>query len=265
MRRIGSIAALLVSSTVAPAIGVHNAVISIESPGSVYNPGSGMNELLLQPPLPDTFYVDILVTSDDPLGMSAFGITLTDRSGELSYAGMEVLAGRVLNYCGQYSDQASRPGMPDNNWSQPDGAHLPAGTLPMGGPPVGEEIRTANEPGGLARDGLAVWLEFDVPPPPYEDSYTIAPSDDWPAYVGDSGLGPMNLTVIPLRFMVPEPASVLLLLGGLPLLHRRTRARRMPNSDSWNVLGLSPDSSPRRHEDTEKTRKSMRFEHRGQR
>ena len=209
-----------------PVLGQNTATISITTPGAVYDPTGNC----LDPGQPANvidcndvatpFYLDIEITCSDTGGMSAFGITL-DSNCELGYLAMENAMGNILNYCGQYTTYSSRSGMTDQNWSQADGAELAAGTLPMAGPTVGEEVGTICEGGDnptYALDGLAAWLVMD--PLDCEGFVCCCIDEGLTAYVGDSEYQPCDLTVIPLC-ITPEPASALLLLLGLPFLPRR--------------------------------------------
>ncbi len=219
---------LVVAVLAVPVFG-SSATISIETPGSVYDPNG---HCCPQAPMQDAnvidcndlqlngdgnWYLDIVITCDDPAGMSAFGITLGSNC-DLCYLGMEEMMGNILNYCGAYSAYASRPGMPDNGWSQGDGIQIMAGCLPMAGPPddqVGTIYDTA-----MAQNGLAAWLE--MLPVVCVDPFCccIGACPPGSAVVGDSNFMACDVTLIPLC-ITPEPASALLLLVGLPLLRRR--------------------------------------------
>ncbi len=229
----GSLIGLVVALLAVPVYGqisAYSATISIETPGSAFVAGGGCQGQdanvidcdALELNGSGNWYLDIVVSCSDTSGMSAFGITLGSDCGDICYLDMEEMMGNILNYCGAYSGYASRPGMPNNGWSQADGIRVMAGCLPMAGPPddtVGTIYGTAP-----ATDGLAAWLEMTPLTCPVCCCIGACPPDTG-AYVGDSGyerceVGYGNLTVIPLC-ITPEPASALLLLVGLPLLRRR--------------------------------------------
>ena len=190
---------------------VGNAVLSVETAGSVYNPATGMNEILaedLQDTGDGTFYVDIVVTSNDPVGMSAFGITLDSNPEKLAYD--EVTE---YDYAGFFSNYSSRPGMPNNYWGNLNAARLSGGTMPMPGPTAYGEIGTPNQRDNVplyyfhfAVDGLASWVAVAIPAGP--DSVVIGPADGTPVYVGNSEYRPMDMSVIPLRILTCQIASV---------------------------------------------------------
>jgi hypothetical protein len=204
----------------------YHATFSISTPGAVYNPVSEMNEILFEDLAGPNFYVDISIDSTDPSGMSAFGITLTSNC-PIEHLAMESYFGNALNYQGSYASYSTRGGV-DRNWSMAtpaDAILIPAGTLPMDGPLVLEEISTINETGTFALNGLAVWMEMVKPLDPVDciidARYGIVGNPDYVPYVGQSDFQPHSVSVIPLHVIVPEPMGALLLLAGLPLLRRR--------------------------------------------
>jgi hypothetical protein len=208
--------------------------ISITTPGAVFTPGGGCQgqdaNVIHCDQLDDLFYIDVeLYLSDDPKGMSAFGVTLAGCDG-LCYAQMLKGAGQVLNYCGYYSYLSPRAGQPDSGWAMSTvvAYRIAAGCLPMAGPPL-DEIGTANAGEGLGypvpwgQDGLAAWLQADKSTLNCDECCCITAGADvgTTAYIGDSEFRNVDqLTIIPLC-IIPEPASLLLLLGALPFLFRR--------------------------------------------
>ena len=168
------------------------------------------------------FYLDIMVSSTDPEGMSAFGITLDSNPEKLAYDTIS-----QWDYAGLDAGNSTRPGMPNNNWSNLDAYSIPAGVMPMPGPPY-QEIGTIYQqnPFAFTLNGLASWVAVGIPTG--DANVTIGPSADAPQpYIGDHLFETMapsppfnNLTVKPL-VITPEPVSTLLLLLGVPFLRRR--------------------------------------------
>ena len=171
------------------------------------------------------FYLDVMVSSTDPEGMSAFGITLDSNPEKLAYDDIS-----LWDYAGYHADYGTRPGMPNNFWSNGAAEAIPAGVMPMPGPTANAEIGTINQqnvPGQydyhFAVDGLASWVKVGIPTGDVD--VTIGPNAAVvPPYIGDHLFNSMtprfnNFTFKPL-IITPEPASALLLLG-VPFLRRR--------------------------------------------
>ena len=230
----GLLVGLVVALMAVPVLAAGNtATISIETPGSVYDPTGDCvtggpanvidcNDLQLNGS--GNWYLDMYVDCSDT--MSAFQLTLGSNCDDICLLAMETLMGNVLNYAGAYSNYASRPGIPDNGWAQAaDLVVQPTpGCLPMGGPdPVGgnhDMLMTLNS-GPMAVSGIVAWLE--MLPVACIDPYCCCIYETPPitgASVGDSAFDPAAVSVIPLC-ITPEPASALLLLLGVPLLRRR--------------------------------------------
>jgi len=186
------------------------ATMSLEVTGSVFNPVSGKNEISWDA-LPAAFTLNVMLDSNDPVGMSAFQVTLTGNSG-FAYKTALRQSGLVKNYNF------------DLGWDQANGLRWAAGNLPMPGPPsnqvgtIGQGFDDDPETFDYGQDGLAAYVEFTAKPP--KDVYEISGIG---IAVGDSQTPapqPMVVTLIPL-LITPEPASALLLLGALPMLRRR--------------------------------------------
>ena len=206
-------------------------IISLETPGSSYDPTGNCqtggeanvidcNDLDLNGS--GNWYLDIMVSSSDPNGMASFSITLGSPNCTPGYLGVETMMSNVLNYCGQYANYASRPGMTDQGWDMPNGVQFAAGSVPMAGPPddtVGT-ITLGEEP--FAQNGQAAWLE--MLPLDCIDPFCCCIDESGGYYnvgLSDySNVRPENVQISPLC-ITPEPASLLLLLVGLPFLRRR--------------------------------------------
>ena len=214
-----SVGVVLLATASALAAG-HSATMSIETAGSAYDPGTGMNEIDCEA-LPNPFTIEIIINSDDTTGMTAFGVTMTSNCEGIQHAAMETTwippYGPLLieNYNGA------------NGWAKANGTNVGAGTLPMAGPPT-EEVGTINigdvtypVPDYIwGANGMAAWLELTLSGDPCD--FICCVIDGMDAYVGDSAFDAMDVTVVPLH-IVPEPASAVLLLLGLPFLRRRRR------------------------------------------
>ena len=186
----------------------YHAIMSLETPGSVYDPGLRKNLLWdLRP----AFRLNIMLYSDDPKGMCSFQVTLTGNAG-FAYKTALRQSGLVKNY--NY----------DLGWDQANGLRWAAGVLPMPGPPANQVGTIALGDDGdpdtydYGQDGLAAYVEFTSCPP--LGLYEIGGMG---IAVGDSQSlpQPMQVTLIPLLLGVPEPAAGFLMLAVLPLLLRR--------------------------------------------
>ena len=184
----------------------YNATVSLEVDGSNMVEWSAIE---------NGFILDIVITCDDPQGMSAFGVTLDGDPG-FAYAGFtttQIVPGLSVidNYDAAQGWDNLLGGM---------GSLVGAGSLPMDGPPDGE-VGTFHGASGLARNGRAAWIEFVALPEP--GSYTIGASD---AHVGDHEFHGTDITVLPLRITVtPEPMTLGLLVPGSLAMMRRKRPR----------------------------------------
>jgi hypothetical protein len=225
----GLLVCAVVAALVAPVFGgesQHTGVIEITTPGAQLGVGcQGQEAYVIEwcdLPSP-TFYVDIYVSSTDVGGMSAFQLTLTGCDG-LNLHAATTYYGNVLNYAGQYAANSERggDGFADKGWDMVNALAWSAQSLPMAGPPA-EQVGTVNAGAGVfGQNGWAAWAKLDTPTEPCEELPCCC-IDAADLGMGDSnfdGLPLANIQVIPLCIL-PEPATALLLLAGLPLLRRR--------------------------------------------
>jgi hypothetical protein len=177
-----------------------------------------------------SFYLEVILSYDaedaDPDGkMSAFQVTLTGCDGMNLQAPVTGGLGAIyaLNYLGALNVLSGRPALPNNGWAQTGTmVSWPGGPLPQAGPdPVGgnHDMLASTEAGsGLGTTpGMAVWAVLDKPDCQDFVCCCITGED---VSMGDSNTEPIDVTLIPLCIL-PEPATALLLLAGLPLLRRR--------------------------------------------
>lgn len=161
---------------------------------------------------------------------TAAGIQLTGDSG-FCYDAMyqaSFYGGWVLTVSGYTDDPGVGPTNAagwNNTWGDPMiPVVLPAGCLPMGGPLVGGGVAELGTL-GTATSGQLGHLDFSTVPDMSGPQLTTLTIDVLSSYVGNDTNGNMALVgVTPLTIInvpIPEPASALLLLAGLPLLRRR--------------------------------------------
>lgn len=232
-----------VAAPVMAGISENIGVISIRTPGSTFVPGGGCDGIdanviecvdLLEANPDGTFYVDIDVScftpgpDPQPVGMTAFQITLAGCDG-LNLSAPVTMMTNVLNYAGTYAgwvgiNPRAGDGFANRGWSMTDGLQWAAGPLPMGGPPA-NQVGCINMPAAPATNGWAAWAEVSTTGLSCPTCCCIGARQELTSDVGMGdanfdGLPRANITVIPLC-IIPEPATALLLLAGLPLLRRR--------------------------------------------
>ena len=162
--------------------------------------------------LPDPFILDVIIISDEP--MSGLNIQI---GGTGDYAAMTDFYGMASN---NYSDDVvSMPPVNNAGWSNAisDVIQLGANSLPMTGADAGGDELGTIFGAALATSGLACWLEitnYDTEVYPIVIPVTKGKVGDFDGMpIPNVGLGELVIT--------PEPASVMLLLLGVPFLRRR--------------------------------------------
>jgi len=175
------------------------------------------------------FRLDVVLDASDP--MYAAGVQLTGDSGFCYDAMYEAsfYGGWVKTVSGYTDNPSTSPGNAagwTNTVTDPlIPVMLPAGCLPMGGPLAGGGIAELGTLAGGAGAGQLGHLIFSSVPDTSGPVLTTWTIDVLSSYVGNETNGNMALgTATPLTILnvpIPEPASALLLLAGLPFLRRR--------------------------------------------
>jgi hypothetical protein len=157
--------------------------------------------------LPDPFILDVIIISDQP--MSGFSIQI---GGTGHYLAMTDFYG-MASY--NYADIIGPPPTNSSNWStaMTDVIQLGENDLPMTGADAGGDELGTIFGDALATSGLACWLEIT--------NYQVGTIPVTKGSVGDANGMPIPNVGLGELVITPEPASVMLLLLGVPFLRRR--------------------------------------------
>lgn len=157
---------------------------------------------------------DVVVSLDASFAMTAWGGAVEAPAGYTVAASQLVYGTWVVNYA---DNPVVVPPTNSSNWAMTTAEAAQWGVGPLNG----VIMSTLPPAGQTATSGFAVTFTVTAPPDwAPGDTISFATGGDAALTIGDANFIDHAAAITPL-VMVPEPASALLVLAGLPLLRRR--------------------------------------------